>query len=456
MYPAQQLGYPGWVLLVSALVGLVLFVSNARLLVYLSLFLLFTTDAPAYAYARLSVTGPFNLTDLLSLLCLAGALRVSRKGWSRMPVEGWAVVAVLAFGTLYTLATIGPVYEAMRAVRAALLVPIFFYTGYHAISDARQARTFVWIAALACFIQSLRQVAFVAAYSSEASAPEWRTLRYLNAGLPSVPLALLISGLASRLTTRAWLWIAVGLNGVAMFLTQTRSLWIPQAMACLWLTFESARRDSFIRAVWIPLLASAVFLGTQFLLGATGALTTSPSHVFVTGRSTDFSSGSGREEAMVLELGHYQQGNLLEWVTGLGLGYSGGPQFDPQVAWGHVGYVAYLSNLGLVGLFVFGVLLPWRGFVRGLALSRSGNPGLRAFGWLCCASLVSMTIGSFITGGLLTGYGCYIVMTATGAAASLAQESAAPARLPRASPAAVAGVRFTHGNPPATGGTRPT
>ena len=448
MYPTEQLGYPGWVLPLGALIGLVLFFANGRLLFYLSLFFLLTTDGPAYSYARLSITGPFNLLDLLSLLCLAGALRVSRRGLFRLPTEAWAAVAVLAFGALYTLAKIGPVYDAMRAVRFAAPLPLFIYVGYHAISGSREARTFVWIVAVACFVQSLRQIAFVSSSPPTDNPIEWRTIRYLNATFLTVPLALLLSRLASRRTVRAWLWIAVGVGGVAVLLTQTRSYWIAQAVACLWLVFERARRRSLVRAFAVLLFIVLALSGALVALREGGVLTVSPTDVFLTGRSTDFSSGTGREDAVLMELRDYWHGNPLEWLLGLGLGYFGGPQSDPQVAWGHVGYVTYLSNLGLAGLFTLGFLLPWRAFVRGLELSRSGDPAKRAFGWLCCILLVSMVSCSITSSGLLVAAVYGPVLIVIGGAASLRGQAASPAPAPSASSDALSNVRLWHGVAP--------
>jgi hypothetical protein len=119
-----------------------------------------------------------------------------------------------------------------------------------------------------------------------------------------------------------------------------------------------------------------------------------------------------RENAFRAEFGDWMGGTL---VFGRGLSYYqnvDNPEDDARhIAFGHLGYVTYLSQLGLIGLLVYGIYFPLSIIHDGRFLWRHALfPAVRYLGLLTTASVLSMSIAFVMSSSFLA-----VGVTGTGA-----------------------------------------
>jgi hypothetical protein len=104
--------------------------------------------------------------------------------------------------------------------------------------------------------------------------------------------------------------------------------------------------------VFILGLIILVIMGISSLISGYGARYT---ETFEAGIKTE-----SRWNALQVELNDWLNGNF---IIGNGLSYYHGKKHGGSIgktgtAWGHLGYVAYLSQLGIIGFFAYGIWLP--------------------------------------------------------------------------------------------------
>jgi O-antigen ligase len=123
-------------------------------------------------------------------------------------------------------------------------------------------------------------------------------------------------------------------------------------------------------------------------------------------------STRSREVAIEAELSDWMDGNVL---VGRGLGYYFAPEIGAQrgggeVAYAHIGYVTYLSQLGVIGLAVFGFWFP----LSSIALARRVRANAQLGPWSRHLASLSAAVfifsvfvhamsGSFLTPDVLIG-----------------------------------------------------
>ncbi len=441
----EETGYPAAVLAFVAVAGVLLLVLRPRLLVPLVWAAILTVDNKAYTFTRVG-SGFFllNLYDLLLLLGLLAALRVGvgqdRIRLLKVPV---ALCLLLGVGVVSTLFHRDLVYEDLRLLRFALVFPLAWAIGALGTEGSRSARLFLWVLAGAVAVQSLRQCVYVVVFPDPTvGESSWRTLRFLNAGLAYVPLTVLLA--ANRLPV----WRRVGLIAItaaavlALVLTQTRSLWIPQVLVLSALLVWRLRRGHVGVLLLAAGLAGAAVVGGGWLLSRLTNARVDPWAVFWEGHATDFSHGTGREEVIPAEMNAWLEGN---WLLGRGLGFQNAPGMDENLAWGHNGYTSYLSNLGLLGLAAYGLAVPLIVARWAVGLTRRPVSADRLLGVLGLATVGFCSIQAALSGGLLAGHVFSMYAILAGVASARAYGDGPPAlgalsfwdRAPMAAPAGV-------------------
>jgi hypothetical protein len=398
----EDLGYPASVLAGVALAGSILLALRPHLLVPLVWAALLTVDNTAYTFTRVG-SGFFlvNLYDLLLVLGVLAGLRVREPSSHRALGLPAALGGLLAVGLLLTALDRSVTYEDMRLVRFALVFVLALVVGI-LTGGARPVRLLLWILVGAVGFQSLRQCVYVVLFPDpQAAEGAWRTLRFLNAGLAYVPIALSLA--AERLPPwqRAALVVATVPAVVALVLTQTRSLWVPQAIvAAGLLLWRVPRGRNAVPVLVACVTAAAVIVGGRLFSGATDARI-DLWVLFAEGRATDFSAGTGREAAIMAELAAWLEGN---WLLGRGIGFQNGPGFDPTLAWGHNGYTGYLASLGLLGLVAYALLVPLAVVRPALALARRAVPAESLLGAVTLSTVAFCSLQSLLSSGLLAGH----------------------------------------------------
>jgi hypothetical protein len=111
-----------------------------------------------------------------------------------------------------------------------------------------------------------------------------------------------------------------------------------------------------------------------------------------------------RKRDFQVEMGEWWKGTL---VFGRGLWFFQtipNPEQGPgHIAFMHLGYVTYLAQLGLIGLFVYGIYFPLRVIQDGRRLWEAGqSPIVQYVGVMAVATMISNSIGYLMSGSLLT------------------------------------------------------
>jgi hypothetical protein len=449
----EETGYPTVVMAFVAVAGVLLLAFRPRLLTPLTWAAILTVDLRAYTFTRVgSGYFLFNLYDLLLLLGLLGALRVGGTlDRIRLLKTPAALCLLLGLGVLSTAFQRDLLYDDLRLLRFALIFPIAWAIGALGTEGSPSARLFLWILAGAVALQSFRQCLYVVEFPNPAVGEgSWRTLRFLNAGLAYVPLTVLLT--ANRLPgwRRVGLIASTAVAVLALVLTQTRSLWVPQGLVIAALVAWRVARGRVGVLLLVAGLAGAAAVGGGRLLFRLTDARVDPWEVFWEGHATDFSHGTGREEAIPAELNAWLEGN---WFLGRGLGFQNGPGMDETLAWGHNGYTSYLANLGLLGFAAYALAVPLLVARWALGLTRRPAGPDRLVGWLGLATVGCCSIQAALSGGLLAGhvFSMYAILAGVVSARARADRLPAPGPLSfwdRAPMAASAGAPRDRGQHP--------
>lgn len=337
-----------------------------------AIFLFIAVDARTLVHSRLSGLGEyFNLSDGCILICVVAAVTdgISRRQALRVPMLPVAMVAVLLLGYANSIFQFGYSYDALRALRWGLNLPILYSVGASILISEQRARQLFVVLLCGAILAEIQHLQLVTANLDIVAGNE-RQLRLL-AFYQAHSESWLIAGpfiFAGRIR-RPWLQFAAAtLFLVAHVTHQTRSVVIASAFAVLfyygWLIpGRVAERIRRLRPL-IIVLATGLLVAIP-LAGLSG---------FVEGYSermdqlssdySDVDGTSGRSDALEIELQDWLDGNLL---TGRGLGYmwSLHPTIGrTRIAWGHIGYATYLSQLGLLGFLVYGIWFPLHTLLR--------------------------------------------------------------------------------------------
>jgi len=373
-----------------------------------SVLLLTAGSADAFNQTRTSYLGPFlNLSDACLLVALAALFFDKFKGGK--PIFVPLVIALLLF--VLTIAAyqsfwrFGLTYETLRACRWAVSLPIAFFVGANLVTSPRRAKMLVAVLFCGAVFAAVQHLAFATSIWQSRSLDmetfnRMRTISYRSGGMMSAfLLATLVWGIPSK-TWEKWLCLAGGVLFVAsILLSQTRSVWLAAmgSIPCLLILFRGERRiTEVIRFAFVALvvIVAASFLCRRAMPGF-DIVDMVNRRMEILGDPIKNPAGFGtRARTFNVEMNEWYDGTL---ILGRGLSFfraidnSEDPRF--HVAFGHLGYVTYLSQLGIIGLLVYGVFLPFSVLRRGLWLwSNSSASSFRYVGLLGGASIIYLSI----------------------------------------------------------------
>jgi hypothetical protein len=151
---------------------------------------------------------------------------------------------------------------------------------------------------------------------------------------------------------------------MSVLLSQTRSIWISSLLAVPIAFLVFKQKGIIKKALLTPLFMIIVFLGVMIAMHYTHPAI-DPQNIVVERLRTFidqdlmFRSTITRRLALKAELEEWSKGSF---IFGRGLTYYANYYFDRvgkyRIAWGHLGHVTTLAQLGLIGLFVYSLFLP--------------------------------------------------------------------------------------------------
>jgi hypothetical protein len=431
-------GYSPVLILILLGVGIPLAVVRPYRALLLALTVVTAGNVPRFNQTRLPGLGPFfNMADAC-LLVMAAAFffdRIARKKPVRIPQVVGLLILVIGIGAIQSIWKLGWTYETLRAFRWALELPVSIFLGANLVTSSRRAKFL--IAALLCAntLSVAQHLLFVVSLWHTMSLTmenyaAMRTIAY--GGLSGSFLLTAVVWKPPATRRKRGLLLALGvLYLTGLFLNQTRSLWLVLAGAvpCLMILFRVRFR---LRQVLMYCLLLYV-VGTGLAYGMRRAMPGIDPVRLVQERfgsllNPNTRSGSQtatRSREFDVEMSQWFEGTL---VFGRGLYFfqtiENRPEGGKYIAFGHLGYVTYLAQLGLVGLIVYGFYLPLSVIRDGRSLWwRSGSPAVRYLGLLGTASMVHLWIG-FLVGSNLLGAGTMIIGVIYGSMWGMARQVA--------------------------------
>ena len=378
-------GYPLIVFYAIGLTGFLLVVFRPYWAFLFAVFCLAARNFQAAVFTRSPLLGQYcNLNDLLMWIGLLALLRLAfqeRELWA--PKILVAILAINFFGAFDSLFEYGFIAHVQRSLWAAAIFPTMFLVAANLVSSQEKARYFYWALFTGALLAAIQHLFLVDSQINVrgASAGEFdiRSISYIfSGGIFLAVSAIFIN--VRRLVLRpliGLIWLGgIGLIALSYLLSFTRTLWVGTAVSVLgvWLvTSWQSRQISrvFSRSIYAVF---ALFLVIACTFTISAALFP---HLDLEGmvmKRLDFlehrdvfdKSYETREQGFRTEINLWLEGSML-WGVGTTMPPAlaeasipgKGERADLNIgALGHVGLSSYLARFGLLGLIVYGLLLP--------------------------------------------------------------------------------------------------
>jgi hypothetical protein len=302
----------------------------------------------------------FNLADACVLVMIMACLW-EKKRTLLFPAPALILSAVLIMGFLNSLMHTGLAYEALRSLRWGITLPLMIFLAANLVQDQHKVRSLLVTLLLAAIVAEAQHLFLVLGYKSmmAENVEVTRTMQFIRSGSD----LWLVAGfyLVGGVIPHPWVQSAIGalfLAGVVTLQTRSIGLGLVGAWLVYYLWFLKGphafrwQRFKGLLPVFILGLIMLVAMGISAVISGYGARYT---ETVEAGEGTQ-----SRWNALNTELHDWLQGNIL---IGRGLSYYSANKYRGNIgrsgtAYGHLGYVTYLSQLGLIGFLAYGIWLP--------------------------------------------------------------------------------------------------
>lgn len=421
--------YPEILIYIAFAIGIVTIFVRPYLAFLFSAFAISSLNLSAAFFTR-TMFGPYlNLVDSLIIVML-GALAVqllSQRGRKLIfprPVVliiiCWVIGASLGFWAQ------GLRYEVAREARWALNLPISILIGTNFVTDIDRARGFTRALFGGALLGALQHLFWVRAadweeislYSTTAVMNSIRNIGFLFSPISYFFVAFTYdTSYFNR--RRPWIERLIILVGAVLFITSiflnmTRSHWIAVAAAILGVTMilKGAKRILRLGGLLLVLLILALIIFPVLIPQLDPVDIAVSRYQSIADQAIRYQTTVTRINALSVEGRAWIDGGPIVWLFGNGFGYRWADQWripygatsseGERVAWGHVGYISYLANLGILGLLVYGFYIPLKSISLGRQVCEEGvSPSTKLLGTIILASGIASPINFFISGSYL-------------------------------------------------------
>jgi hypothetical protein len=399
-------GYPQFVIFLVLGIGIPLAILRPYKAFLLAVLLLTAGNVKTFNQTRTSLLGPYlNLGDACLLVALVALFfdKFRSKRRLRLPLVVPVLLFVLTIAACQSFWWLGWTYETARAYRWALQTPLAFLIGANLVSTPARAKGLIGALLCGAVLAAVQHLYYVWAGwrpMNQQAYAAIRTIAYWGGCMSS---AFLVTAVIWKLPANMWKKIAFLTVGVlfltTVFLNQTRSLWFATAGAaiCLLVLFKIRNRIIHVTKLGIIVVLTVLTMAlvSHYVMPGLDVLDITISRINLLFEGTARSIHIGtRERAFKAEMASWLNGTL---IFGRGLCFFQtirNPENETKhIAFGHLGYVTYLSQMGLIGLLAYGFYFPltvlrdarflwWHG----------GDPMLRYLGLLGTASILCLSI----------------------------------------------------------------
>jgi hypothetical protein len=396
-------GYPQFVIFLVLGIGIPLAILRPYKAFLVAVLLLTAGNAETFNQTRTSLLGPYlNLGDACLLVALVALFfdKFRSKGPVRLPLIVPVLLFVLTIAACQSFWWLGWTYETARAYRWALEMPVAFLIGANLVDTPGRAKALIGALLCGAVLAALQHLYYVWAAWRLLNLHTYGAIRTVAYWAASMSSAFLVASVIWKLPTNMWKKIAFLMVGVlfltSLLMSQTRSVWLATAGAvpCLPLLFK--RKNRLVNVIRFGIILVLIVFATaclsQYLLPGSDVF-----EVVADRADALFSQEAQmgtRERAFRAEMGSWLNGTL---VFGRGLCFMQtvrNPETGPnRIAFGHLGYVTYLSQMGIIGLLAYGLYFPVMVLRDASFLWRAGNdPVVRYTGLLASASILCLSI----------------------------------------------------------------
>ena len=414
-------GYPQTILILTLAIGIP--VSFLRPYTGLLLAVLFLTagNAPAFNQTRTDLLGPYlNLGDAFLIIALTAMffenLRTNKP--LLIPKVVPLMLFILIIAACQSYWNLGWTYETARALRWALETPIAFLLGANMVTSEERAKKLIIALLCGAILAATQHLFFVfTTWIAKSFALNIHQLiRTISYSAGAVPSAFLLTGVIWKMPKNLRHKIILLIIGIlllaSLLLSQTRSVWIATigAVPFMLILFKKRNRIIYIMKFVTILIIMALAIGwisERVLPGLDILKTTSDRIKLLMEKDVKAIQIGTRERAFKAETGHWLDGTL---IFGRGLYYyqsiPNPKKMIEAIAFGHLGYITYLSQMGLIGLFIYGVYFQLMVYKNGRWLWwNGGSTVLRYTGLLGSSSIICLSIMFLMSSSfLILGY----------------------------------------------------
>jgi hypothetical protein len=367
-------GYPPEIFYAVALVGVVLAIFRPRWAFFFIVFCLSVRNFHMAVFTRSPFLGEFlNLNDLCLWIGVLAMLRTAWEGariWA--PAILLAIMGILILGDFQALFQYGFNRMVMQSLWAAWLFPLMFLVSANMVETTRDARLFYVVLFLGALGAALQHLFFVQEQmlsgESSFSAGSLRTISFImSGGLFLVIGAFFVD--IKRIIRSAYLyilWLAgIPVIAISYLLSFTRSLWLEGVLtfgALFVLLYREPKKmlPRIKLAVGLfAIILLAFQLSNRFVFSSVNVTNMVNERAdFIRYEDTFEEAYQTRETGIETEMELWQNGFYIWGVGGCYPPSLLESSIEETGALHHVGFSAYLAHFGLIGLLVYGVLLP--------------------------------------------------------------------------------------------------
>lgn len=318
-------------------------------------------------FSKIPGLGFITLIDICLLLSIAAFLRELFNGQAKLkiPLCIVGIMVVLIIGFSQSLIRYDQTYAIVRAFRWAIGLPILCIISASMVKNKERAKSLLWVLLVAAILSSLQHLFYISqtriALGTD-SADSLRTIAFIRgqeSWLAAGPFIM-----AGRIPYP----IVQGCIGIlflfSFFAQQTRSVAIGIIITLIiYYGWFLRGNQVFSLQRFLPLIltfAISITVISSFGLGnfAENYLNK------LTDLAVETTNINSRAESFDVEIRDWMDGNFifgegLAYFFRIGIGSDFELDVDAEgVAYGHLGYVTYLSQLGIVGFLVYGIWFP--------------------------------------------------------------------------------------------------
>jgi hypothetical protein len=416
-------GYSPVIILLVLGIGIPLAVLRPYYAFLFALLVVTAGNVARFNQTRMPGLGPvMNMSDSC-LAVMLGAFffdRIARKKPVHIPQVVGLLLLVTTIGALQSFWKLGWTYETFRAYRWALDLPVGFLLGANMVTTSQRTRRLILTLLVGSILSAGQHVLFAASlwHSMSLSMDDYAQMRSISYG--GMAVAFLIATAVwrfPRTVDRQAVYLIIGTIFLAsIFLNQTRSVWVPMVatVPCLMVLFGGrylVRQTARLGLMFcLVILVFAVAIQRAMPGISPGQLVAERFEVLASADPQLESHTGTRKRDFQVEMGEWWKGTL---VFGRGLWFfqtiENPAQGPGHIAFAHLGYITYTAQLGIIGLLVYGIWLPWSVLCSGRRLwHRAVSPPARYLAVFGTGSIIYVSIEFMMSGSFLAAGSCVV------------------------------------------------